>query len=169
MLSGIIIIVIGITIIFMNQTTLESESESHLVESNSLGSHQLYSPWNSPGQNTGLGSLSLLQGIFLTQGLNSGLPHCRDSLPAVPQGKPRNTGESSLSLSRGSSRPRNWTWVSCIAGVSLPTELQGKPHKPSHIRVLILSFHWSGFTSCVMLTSRRCQVHSTYSSSWETR
>ena len=55
----------------MNQTTLESESESHLVESNSLGSHQLYSPWNSPGQNTGLGSLSLLQGIFLTQGLNS--------------------------------------------------------------------------------------------------
>ena len=35
------------------------------------------SPWNSPGQNTGLGSLSLLQGIFLTQGPNPGLPHCR--------------------------------------------------------------------------------------------
>ena len=34
-------------------------------------------PWNSPGQNTGVGSLSLLQGIFLTQGLNPGLPHCR--------------------------------------------------------------------------------------------
>ena len=34
------------------------------------------SPWNSPGQNTGLGSLSLLQGIFPTQGLNLGLPHC---------------------------------------------------------------------------------------------
>ena len=36
-----------------------------------------YSPWNSPGQNTGVGSLSLLQGIFPTQGSNLGLPHCR--------------------------------------------------------------------------------------------
>ena len=33
----------------------------------------IYSPWNSPGQNTGAGSRSLLQGIFLTQGLNPGL------------------------------------------------------------------------------------------------
>ena len=32
---------------------------------------------NSPGQNTGVGSLSLLQGIFPTQGSNSGLLHCR--------------------------------------------------------------------------------------------
>ena len=39
--------------------------------------HGLYSPWNSPGQNTGVGSLSLLQGIFPTQGSNPGLPHCR--------------------------------------------------------------------------------------------
>jgi len=38
--------------------------------------HGLYSPWNSPGQNVGVGSLSLLQGIFPTQGSNSGLPHC---------------------------------------------------------------------------------------------
>ena len=33
--------------------------------------------WNSPGQNTGVDSLSLFQGIFPTQGLNPGLPHCR--------------------------------------------------------------------------------------------
>ena len=41
--------------------TLESESEraSRSVMSDSL---RLYSPWNSPGQNTGVGSLSLLQG-----------------------------------------------------------------------------------------------------------
>ena len=39
--------------------------------------HGLYSPWNSPDQNTGVGSLSLLQGIFPTQGSNPGLPHCR--------------------------------------------------------------------------------------------
>ena len=37
----------------------------------------LYSPWNSPGQNIGVGSRSLLQGIVPTQGSNSGLPHCR--------------------------------------------------------------------------------------------
>ena len=35
------------------------------------------SPWNSPGQNTGVGSLSLVQGIFATLGSNRGLPHCR--------------------------------------------------------------------------------------------
>ena len=34
-------------------------------------------PWDSPGQNTGVGSLSLLQGIFPTEGSNPGLPHCR--------------------------------------------------------------------------------------------
>ena len=37
----------------------------------------LYSPWNSPGQNTGVDSLSLLQRIFPTQGSNPGLPHYR--------------------------------------------------------------------------------------------
>ena len=42
----------------------------------SLQRHGLYSPWNSPGQNTGVGSLALLQGIFPTQGSNPGLPHC---------------------------------------------------------------------------------------------
>ena len=36
--------------------------------------------WNSPGQNTGVGSLSLLQGIFPTHGSNPGLPHCRQIL-----------------------------------------------------------------------------------------
>ena len=41
-----------------------------------LWHHGLSSPWNSPGQNTGVGSLSLLQGIFPTQGSNPGLPHC---------------------------------------------------------------------------------------------
>ena len=40
--------------------------------SDSLWPHGLYSPWNSPGQNTGVSSLSLLQGIFPTQGLNPG-------------------------------------------------------------------------------------------------
>ena len=46
------------------------------VVSDSLPPHGLYSPWNSPGQNTRVGSLSLLQGIVPTQGSNPGLPHC---------------------------------------------------------------------------------------------
>ena len=66
----------------------QSKSEIHSVVSHSLQPCGLYHPWNSPGQNTGVGSLSLLQGIFPI---------------------------------------RNWTWVSCIAGDSLPAELQGKP------------------------------------------
>ena len=37
----------------------------------------LHCPWDSPGKNTGVGSLFLLQGIFPTQGSNPGLPHCR--------------------------------------------------------------------------------------------
>ena len=48
--------------------------------------HGLYSPWNSPGQNTGVGSLSLLQGIFPTPGIQWGSPALQaDSLPAEPQ------------------------------------------------------------------------------------
>ena len=56
------------------------ESESCSVMSDSLPSHELYSPWNSPGQDTRVGNLSLLQGIFPTQGMNPGLPHCRQTL-----------------------------------------------------------------------------------------
>ena len=55
---------------------IKTFSESHSVVSYSLWPHGLYSPWNSLGQNTGVGSLSLLQGIFPTQRLNPGLPHC---------------------------------------------------------------------------------------------
>ena len=42
-----------------------------------LRPHGLYSPRNSPGQNTGVGSLSLLRGIFPSQGSKPGLSHCR--------------------------------------------------------------------------------------------
>ena len=51
-------------------------SESSVVP-NSLQPDGLYSSWNSPGQNIGVGSLSLFQGIFLTQESNQGLLHCR--------------------------------------------------------------------------------------------
>ena len=48
-----------------------------------LWSHGLYSPWNSPGQNIEVGSLSLLQRIFPTQGSNPGLSHCRQIIYQV--------------------------------------------------------------------------------------
>ena len=53
------------------------ESESPSVMSDSLQLRGLYSPWNSPGQNIGVGRFILLQGIFPTRGSNPGLPHCR--------------------------------------------------------------------------------------------
>ena len=68
-----------------------SESESRSVTSDSLRPRGLCSPWNSPGQDTGVGSCSLLQGFFPTQGSNLGLPHCRWILYHLePPGKPPN-------------------------------------------------------------------------------
>ena len=50
--------------------------------------HGLYSPWNSLGQNTGVGSLSLLHGDFPNPGIEPRSPSLQaDSLPAEPQGK----------------------------------------------------------------------------------
>ena len=67
-------------------------SESHSVVFDSLRPHGLYiySPWNSPGQNTGVGSCPLLQCIFPTWGSNPGLPHGRWILSHLShQGSPR--------------------------------------------------------------------------------
>ena len=77
---------------------------------NSLRSHglqpaRLFCPWNSPGKNIRVGSHSLLQGIFLTQGLNLGLLHCRQILYSLshqgsPRGKEGHRGSSHLIASR---------------------------------------------------------------------
>ena len=68
----------------------QKPSESRSVVSNSLRPHGLYSPWNSPGQDTRVGNLSLLQGIFPTQRLNPGLLHCRRILYQLShEGSPR--------------------------------------------------------------------------------
>ena len=82
-------------------TTPFSESESRSVVSDSLQPHGLYSPWNSPGQNTGVGSLSLLQGIFSTQGSNPGLPHCRQILYQLSRrGGPASEGKGCYFVER---------------------------------------------------------------------
>ena len=89
---------------------------------------------NSPGKNTGVGCHTLLQGIFLTEGLNPGFLHCRQILYHLShQGSPRILEWVAMPSSRGSSQPRDVTQVSCVAGeflaVSLPvgqlTERQG--------------------------------------------
>ena len=92
--------------------------------SNSFWPHGLYSPWNSPEQNTGVDSLSLLQGIFPTQGLNQGLPHCRWILYQLShKGSPRILEWVAYAFSRGSSQPRNQTGSPELQADPLPSVL----------------------------------------------
>ena len=77
----------------------------HLVcqVSDSLKPCRLYSPWNSPGQNPGVGNCSLFQGTFPAQGSNPGLPHCRQILYQLShQGSPRILEWVGYPFSRGS-------------------------------------------------------------------
>ena len=101
------------------------ERESHSVTSDSLRPHGLYSPWSSPGQNTGVGSLFLLQGNLPNPGIEPrSLALQVNSLPSEPPGKPRNTGVGSLSL-----LPQIFLTSGSPAFLvdSLPAELPGKP------------------------------------------
>ena len=97
----------------------ESESESDVcsVMPDSSRPCGLNSPWSSPGQSTGVGTLSLLQKIFPTQGSNSGLPQCRQILYQLNhKGSPRILEWVAYPFSSGSSRLRSQTGISCIAG-----------------------------------------------------
>ena len=109
----------------------KSESQSRLVVSNSLRSHGLYSPWNSPGQHTGVGSLSLLQDLP-SPGIKPRSPALQvDSLPAEPQRKPKNTGVANLSLLQ-------WIFLTQELNWGL-----------LHCRWILyqLSYHWDGIES----------------------
>ena len=110
---------------------LNSESESCSVVSNSLWPHGLCSPWNSLGQNTGVDSLCFLQGIFLTLGLNPGLPYCRQILYYLSQKESPSILEwLAYPFSSRSSWPRNRTRVSCIGRQILyQLNYQGSPKK----------------------------------------
>ena len=73
--------------------------ERHSVMSNSLWPHGLYSQWNSPSQNTGVGRCSLTPGDLPNPGIKSRSPALQaDSLPSEPPGKSKNTGLGSLFL-----------------------------------------------------------------------
>ena len=72
---------------------------------------------DSLGRNTGVGCHALLQGIFPNQGLSPGVLHCRQILyQPRQQESPRILEWVAYPFSTGSVQPRNWTWVSCIAG-----------------------------------------------------
>ena len=117
----------------MNSKPWKVKSESHSVVSNSLRPQGLHSPWNSPGQNTGVGSLSPLQGIFPTQGLNPGIPNCRQTLYQLShKGSPKSLSHVQLffnPMDRGAWRaplsmwfPRQeyWSGLPCPSPGDLP-------------------------------------------------
>ena len=102
------------------------ESERDSVVSNSLRPHGLYSPWNSPGQNTGMGCLSFFQEIFPTQGSNPGLPHCRQILHQVShKGSPRILEWVAYLFSRDLPNPVIEPGSPALQADSLPNELSG--------------------------------------------
>ena len=108
-----------------------NRSLSRSVMSDSLQPHELYSPRNSLGQNIGLGSLSIFQGIFPTQGLNPGLPHCRWILYQLShRGIPRILEWVACPFSWRSSPHTNWTGISRIAGRFCTNS--GKPWKKGY-------------------------------------
>ena len=94
----------------------DQKRKSCSVMSHSLLPHGLYSPWNPPGNNTGVGSLSLLQRTFPTQESNPDLSKWQaDSLPAEPRRKPKNIGVGSLSLLQQifPTQESNWDLLHC--------------------------------------------------------
>ena len=82
------------------------ESESHSIVSDCLQPHGLSNPWNSPGQNTGVGNLSLLQQIFPTQESNWGLLQCRQILYQLSY---HTYKQSSLNLAQSLNELRGFT------------------------------------------------------------
>ena len=118
--------------------------------SDSLQHHGLYSPWNSPGQNTVVGSLSLLQQRSPWDLSNPGI---KPRSPALqPQGKSKNSGVGSLSLLQ-IFQPRNRTKVSCIAGGFFTSWARGCIQTQS-LEKLSIKWRWQ---ICELMNSGRCK------------
>ena len=117
--------------------------ESCLVGLDSLQPHGLYSPWTSPDQNTGVGSLSFNQVIFRTQKSNPGLLRYRRIFfyQLSHQGNPRILEWVACPFSTRSSWPRNQTRVPCIAGEFF-TSWATKETYVRYIMCLCVGEHW---------------------------
>ena len=87
----------------------------------SLPPHGLYSSWNSPGQNAGVGSHSLHEGIFPTWRSNPGLPHSRQIVYQLSHGE--NPDRSSVQFSSvAQSCPTLWDPIRCSTPAVTPQE-----------------------------------------------
>ena len=109
----------------------ESESESRSVVSDSLRPHSLCSPWNSPAQNSEVGSLSLLQRIFPTQGSNPGHPHYGQILYQLSHKEAKNIRVGSLS-------PLQWIFLTQELNRGLP-----------HCRWILYQLSYQGSSMCL--------------------
>ena len=119
---------------------------------------KLLRPWDFQGKSTAVGCHFLLQGIFPTQGSNPDLSHCRQTHYYLShQGSPRVPKWVAIPFCRVSSQPRDWTLVSCIAGIVLlllllshfsRVRLCATPETAAHQAPPSLGFsrqeHWSG-------------------------
>ena len=122
--------------------------------SDSLRPHGLYSPWNSRGQNTGVDSLSLPQGIFPTQRLNPGLLHCRWLLYQLShQGSPSEHVGCFYILATVNSASLiievhiHLFWISVFVFGCIPrSRIAGSYGSFKFLRNLRTVFHW-GYTS----------------------
>ena len=102
--------------------------------SDSLQPHGLYSPWNSPGHNTGVGNLSLLQGVFPTQRSNLGLLHCRRILNQLShKGSQEYWRVWAIPSAEDLPNPGVELGSPALQVDSLPTELSEKP--PSEVKI----------------------------------
>ena len=128
--------------------------------SDSLWPHGLYSPWNSLGQNTRVGSLSFLQEIFPTQGSNPGLVHCRQILTRWITREARILEWVTYPFSRGSSQPRNRTGVSCITRGFFTNWA---------IREAIESGFRRKIKTCIQLTMFNCKAKEIHLKRWISR
>ena len=121
---------------------------SRSVLSNSLrpnGERRLagYSPWGFSRQEYWSGCC-ILQGIFPTQRLNLGLPHCRQILYHLShQGKPKNAGVGSLSLLQGifPTEELNWGLLDCRQ-ILYQLDYQGSPRRGLQFH-LLFQRQWS--------------------------
>ena len=122
--------------------------ESHSVVSTSLGPHGLYVLWNSPGQNTTVGSLSLLQGIFPTQGSNPGLPHRRQIVCRLSHQPPGKGSSSTRPLTPGTGHRAQAWWPPVPSQRALSPSFKLMGFAYLFLAVLDLCCFSRAFSSC---------------------
>ena len=124
-------------------------------------------PGDFPGKNTGVGCHALLQQMFPLQGFNPGLLYCRWILYCLShQRSPWILEWAAYPFSRGSSLPRNWTVVSCIADKFFTSWAIRKPlyiymyiYVYKYIYIIILMFtHLISMPFCTKCFIRREEI-----------